>query len=75
MNEKLKVHKSCLNCYNFCWTGEADKDAFCTEHCRHMPSPRSNDDPDYGYCFDYVYQCYYCDHDCCPKNPENIEFV
>ena len=73
MNEKLKLQKSCLNCYYF-QRGE-NSAPFCEEHVSFMPEPRIPDDPDYGYCSDYAYKCYYCEHDCCPNNPQNIELI
>lgn len=73
MNEKPKVQKSCLNCYYFQLKGE-DR-AYCAEHGQWIPVPDSPDDPDYGYCSDYVYECCHCYHNCCPNHPENVEIV
>lgn len=72
MNEKLKVQKSCVNCFHFYLDG---KNAVCFVHNQSMPIPDSPDSPDYGYCSDYVYECYHCTNKCCPKNPEAVKFV
>lgn len=68
-----KIDKSCLNCFHFQWDGEGD--AYCSEHVCAMPNPESSVNPDYGWCSDYIYKCYHCIYDCCPKNPKNVELV
>lgn len=71
MNEKPKMQKSCLNCFHLLHIN-VGKDAFCKENNRIMPAPDSIDDPDYGYCSDYVYECYMCVHECCPKTLKTL---
>ena len=69
-----KIKKSCLNCYYF-RDDNLYEFPFCEEHGAKMPVPDSDDQTDYGYCSDYLYECYHCVLECCPKNPKNVEIV